>query len=99
MKDVARGSAAVPLQMTIRGIGDATTVESTIRRRADRLLRYCDRILRCHVTVTSPQRRNGVGRLYNVDILIHVPGEDLIVARDEADLEALKAALSVRTAG
>lgn len=54
-------------------------VEERIRERAERLERYFDRIVSCRVTVEAPHRHNHKGKLFQVKILIGVPGNDIVV--------------------
>jgi ribosomal subunit interface protein len=84
MESSAAMSAAeeFPVQITVKDLALSPAVEAKIREKAARLVRYYDRITSCHVTVESPERRHHKGKLYNVHVRLHVPGEELVVSRE-----------------
>ena len=57
-------------------------VEQRVRERTDRLERFYDRIVDCHVMVMAPHRSQQQGRLYQVHIRIAVPGEDVVISHE-----------------
>lgn len=75
----------IPLQITFRGLSPMPSVGALINERSTRLERFCDRIIRCHVTVGVPHRRHRNGRRYSVHIDITTPLGSIAVTREPAD--------------
>jgi len=72
----------IPLQITNRNIKLSDALESEIRKRADKLDKFYNRITRCKVVVESPPRHSHQGQRYNVQIVMTVPGAELVVKRN-----------------
>jgi len=72
---------AIPLQITFKGMDPSPALESRIRDKTERLGRFADFILRCHVTVEATHRHHHQGNLYRTRIEIDVP-RGRIVAGD-----------------
>jgi len=62
----------IPVQITIRGVPEAGVYERLIRRQADRLTKYYERIIACHVVISPLRRRRHHGG-YDVRIRLEVP--------------------------
>jgi ribosomal subunit interface protein len=71
----------LPLQISFKNVESTETIEASIRSHAARLDRFFDRIMRCRVVVTAPQRRHRKGRLYNVRIDLTIPQHEIVVNR------------------
>ena len=71
----------VPLEITFRGLDRSDAVEAEIRKHAQGLEHFCDRIASCHVTLTLPHRAQHQGKLFEVKILVSVPQRELVVSR------------------
>ncbi len=56
-------------------------VEARIRKKAEKLERFHDRIVGCTVVVEAPHRHHHKGKLYSVRVDISVPGKDLVVGK------------------
>jgi ribosomal subunit interface protein len=69
----------IPVEVTFRGMDPSEAVEAKIRKKAEKLERYFDRIVSCRVVVESPHRRHQKGKLYNLRIDIGVPGREIVV--------------------
>ena len=74
-----------PVRVAIKDIPQSDAIEAKIREKAGKLGRYCDRLTSCDVTVDSPERRHHKGKLYNVHVRMHVPGEELVVSREPSE--------------
>lgn len=70
-----------PLQVTIRDMPNSAAIESLIRKRAEKLLQYYDRIMSCKVVIELPQKHKHQGKLFNVRIDVNVPGKSLVSTR------------------
>jgi ribosomal subunit interface protein len=85
-----------PLQITFRGMVPTERVGDHVKKQADKLERFFDRITGCHVTIDTPHRHKKQGQHHRVSIELVVPGKDLVVARspdDDRDQENLFASI------
>jgi ribosomal subunit interface protein len=73
----------LPVQITIRDIPVSAALESHIRKRAEKLSRFNNRIISCRVVVELPQKHKRQGKLHNIRIDITVPGKELVVTRKQ----------------
>lgn len=71
----------LPVQITIRDIPISPAIETHIRKRAEKLNTFFDRISSCRVVIELPQKHKHQGKLYNVRIDITVPGKEFVVTR------------------
>ncbi|MEW6354013.1 MAG: HPF/RaiA family ribosome-associated protein [Pseudomonadota bacterium] len=69
----------LPLQITFRDIPHSPAIEARIRKKAEKLESYYERIMGCRVVVETPQRHKHQGKLYQVRIDLTVPGAELVV--------------------
>jgi len=72
----------LPLQITARNFDLPEVFKEDIRKKAEKLDKYYDQIMRCRVTVEVPHRHRHEGALYNVRIDITVPGAELVIKRE-----------------
>lgn len=73
----------LPVQITIRGIPASSTLETLIRKRAEKLNHFFDRISSCRIVVEMAQKHKHQGKLYNVRIDVTVPGKELVVTHKQ----------------
>ncbi|MBX3708133.1 MAG: ribosome-associated translation inhibitor RaiA [Gammaproteobacteria bacterium] len=71
----------LPVQITIRDISSSAALETHIRKKAEKLNRFYNRISSCRVVVELPQKHKHQGKLYNVRIDVTVPGKELVATR------------------
>jgi ribosomal subunit interface protein len=71
----------IPVQITIRDIASSPAIETLIRKRAEKLNQFYDRVNSCRVVVELLQKHKHQGKLYNVRIDLTVPGKELVVTR------------------
>ncbi len=71
----------IQLQITSRNIHLSDAIRSEIQKKAEKLDKFYDRIIRCRVVVESPHRHHHQGKLYNVNIDMTIPGGELVVKR------------------
>lgn len=69
----------IPLQITFRHMDPSPAVEAAIRKHAERLDRFSDRVMACRVVVEAPHKHHWKGRLYDIRIDLTVPGEEIPV--------------------
>ena len=72
----------LPLQITARNIDLTDAIKAEITEKAEKLDTFYDRIMRCRVVVECPKRHQNDGKLYNLSILMKVPGAELAVKRE-----------------
>lgn len=76
----------LPLQIAVRGVELEGWTDELIRKYADKLERYHDRVTAIRVMVEVPQRQMGEPIMYNVRFDITVPGGELVVKQAHAEL-------------
>jgi cold shock CspA family protein len=75
----------VPLQIVFEHIGHSDVLEATIRREAERLEHFSDRITSSRVVIARPQHRHHKGDTYCVRVHLALPGgKHIDVTRDPA---------------
>lgn len=72
----------IPLRISLHGIARSDALYNAIRENADRLERYCDRIMRCRVVLELLGRHKRKGKEFSVRIDLKVPGGELAVTRE-----------------
>jgi len=75
----------LPLRIAVKDIPQSEAIEAKIREKAAKLAHFFERITSCDVTVESPERRHHKGKLYNVHVRIHVPGEEIVISREPSE--------------
>lgn len=78
----------VPLQITFKDFPPSEAVELRIRERAERLERHHKRITECRVVVEAPHRKHQKGKLFHLNVLVVVPGGEIIVNNESHDKHA-----------
>jgi len=75
----------VPLNIVFEHIGHSDALETAVRKEAQRLERFYDRITSARVVIARPQHRHHRGDTYCVRIHIAVPGgKHIDITRDPA---------------
>jgi cold shock CspA family protein len=75
----------VPLQIVFEHIGHSDALEAAVRKEAQRLERFYDRITSARVVIARPQHRHHKGDTYCVRIHLAVPGgKHIDVTREPA---------------
>lgn len=73
---------AVSTDISFHGVDRSEAVVFEIRRRADHLETFFDRISRVKVTVEKPNRSHAHGDVFDVHIQISVPGPDIVISHE-----------------
>ncbi len=73
----------LPLQITFRNMPHSGAVEQAVREHAERLDRFCSRIMGCRVVVET-RHRHHQGNLYHLRIDLTLPGHEIVVGREPA---------------
>lgn len=69
----------IPLQITFHGIDPSPALEARARELANRLEKFSQQIMHCHVIIEAPHRHKHQGELYNVRIDITVPDREIAI--------------------
>lgn len=80
----------IPLQITFQNMDPSPAIEAGIRKRAQRLERFAERIVSCKVVVEAPHRHHHKGRIYRIGIEISIPGKDIHVTHNPEQDHALE---------
>lgn len=71
-------------------------IEERVRRRAEKLERFCDHITSCRVAVERPHRAEASGNPYRVRIDLTVPpGHEVVVRKEPGDNDPLDNLMTV----
>jgi ribosomal subunit interface protein len=70
-----------PVKIVIRDMESSPALEDHIRRKAEKLTHYFQRINHCQVVIEVPQKHKRQGKLFRVCIDLTVPGKELVVNR------------------
>ncbi len=78
-----------PVQISFHGVEPSQALSDLVEKRAQKLLRFNDRLLRCRVAIESPHHHHQHGNHYRVRIDLTLPGEEVIVshAPDERSID------------
>ena len=71
------------VQITFKDTPHSDAVETHIREKVAKLETFYPHIIGCHVTVELPHKHHHQGKQYNVRIDLQVPGNVLVVNRDQ----------------
>jgi ribosome-associated translation inhibitor RaiA/cold shock CspA family protein len=71
-----------PLEIAFHNLTSSDHLETDIRERAGKLERLYDRLTACRVTVEADHRQHRTGKVYEVHIVMAVPGHELVVTRE-----------------
>jgi cold shock CspA family protein len=75
----------VPLQIVFEHMGHSDALEAAVRKEADRLERFYDRITSARVVIGRPQHRHHKGDTYSVRVHLALPGgKHIDISRDPA---------------
>ncbi len=78
----------IPLQISFRDLRRNEELVSLIQHKSQKLDKFCDRIIQCHVTLSRPHRRHKTGNFFDVTIDISVPGKEIAISREsQNDME------------
>src|SRR5687767_4329166 len=68
----------LPLQLTIRDMTNSEAIQAIIRKKAEKLKTFYNRITSCRVVIDQPQKHKHQGKLFNLRIDVTVPGKELV---------------------
>ncbi|MBA3661741.1 MAG: ribosome-associated translation inhibitor RaiA [Gammaproteobacteria bacterium] len=68
----------MPIQITIRDFPQSTALEDTIKKRAEKLEQFYQRIIQCRIVVEFAQKHKHQGKLFNFRIAVSVPRKEIV---------------------
>lgn len=71
-----------PPQITFHGVPHSDAIEDYIRKRAEKLDTFYDRIQSCRIAVEAPHKHKHEGHAYRIRIDLGVPGNEIVVSRE-----------------
>ncbi len=71
-----------PLEIAFHNMQPSAPLEAEIRRQVDRLDQRYGRLVGCRVSVEALHQQHQTGNLYEVHVILSVPGRDLAVSRE-----------------
>ncbi|MBZ5695138.1 MAG: cold shock domain-containing protein [Acidobacteriia bacterium] len=80
----------IPLQVTFRNVKSSKALEDWIRKEADKLETFYDRIMGCRVAVEMLHSHHRKGSRYHVRIDLTIPGGELVIKREPNVTDRLK---------
>ncbi|MDR4508362.1 MAG: HPF/RaiA family ribosome-associated protein [Candidatus Brocadiaceae bacterium] len=72
----------IPLQITARDFDLSDANKANIQKYAEKLDAVYDRIIRCRVVVEALRHRSNSKGLYNIQIVLTVPGSEFVIKRE-----------------
>ncbi|MEK6555023.1 MAG: HPF/RaiA family ribosome-associated protein [Bdellovibrionota bacterium] len=78
----------IPFHIQYLDFPESDAVTQALRKRIMKLDHYFKRIVRCDVSVSCPHRHRHADRLFDIQIHIALPGNDIIASRNPVDDEA-----------
>ena len=71
----------LPLQIRFHNLEPSDSVESNVRKHAERLEHFCDEIVSCRVTIEAPHKHHHQGNIYQVTVDVRTPGDESVASR------------------
>ncbi|MHC5113220.1 MAG: HPF/RaiA family ribosome-associated protein [Planctomycetota bacterium] len=71
-----------PVQVSFRHMSVSDTIERLCWEEAEKLERYCDRIIGCRIVIEQPHRNHRKGNLFGVRIDLTLPGSEIVINRE-----------------
>jgi len=71
-----------PLEIAFHNFPQSSRLETDIRARVDKLERLYERLTACRVTIEARHQQHRSGNIYEVHIVLVVPGQELVVSRE-----------------
>jgi len=68
-----------PVTIQFRDIAESDFIWNAVLSHCEKLDRFYDRIVSCHVTIEAPHRRHNEGTIYHIKVHLNVPGAGIYV--------------------
>ena len=74
----------IPLDIRFHNMDPSAAMEAAIRERVQKLEKFGEHIVSCHVTVDAPHKHHHQGNLFQIKVDVRLPGGNAIASRDPA---------------
>lgn len=74
-----------PIQITFRDIPHSPAVTDRIRAKAEKLQKFSEFIISCHVIIEYSQKHQQQGQLYNVRLIVNLPEKRTLAVNHHED--------------
>lgn len=75
----------IPLELAFHNMAPSRALSRIVRAQVKRLERFHDHIIGCRVVIEMPHKSHRRGQnAPDVHVLLHVPGRDIVVSREQA---------------
>lgn len=71
-----------PLEIVFHNVQPSEAVEAEVRKRAAKLEKIYPRLVGCRVSIEALHKQHRIGNVFDVHIVLMVPGQDLVVSRE-----------------
>jgi putative sigma-54 modulation protein len=88
---------SISTQITYRHTPPAEALNALIHDEVAQLDEFRDRITECHVVIDEPNQRHGV-KHFRVEVIVHLPGAELVASADPGATAGADAYAVVREA-
>lgn len=75
------------IEIVFKGMATSPAIEARVRKEAEKLQRFRDRLIGCRVVIEAPHRRHEKGNLFDVRIELSLPGRPPIVVSRSPDAD------------
>jgi ribosome-associated translation inhibitor RaiA len=79
------------LQINFRNMQGSDWIEKLVLTKSQKLSRFCDQLLKCHVTISALDSSHNKGCTHEVHIDLRVPGKEFVVKNSQIDSDPAKA--------
>jgi ribosome-associated translation inhibitor RaiA len=79
------------LRINFRNMQGSDWIEKLVSTKASKLSRFCERLVKCHVTVSALDSSHNKGCTHEVHIDLSVPGKEFVVKNSQINSDPAKA--------
>jgi ribosomal subunit interface protein len=72
----------ITCKVDFKDVDPSPALTDLVQEQAEKLEKYFDRITSCHVVVSHPHRNHNHGNTFHVNIILHIPGQEIVVNRE-----------------
>lgn len=76
----------IPLQITLRDIEQTDTIETKIREKAEKLTKFSDQIISCHVVAEFSKKHLNHGKLFSITVNVVIPSHEFVAHKEDENL-------------
>jgi ribosome-associated translation inhibitor RaiA len=86
-----------PLEIAFHKVDAAEWIEQEVRARVAKLESRFPRLVGCQVRIEAPHKSHRTGNLFNVHIVLNMPGKDIFVTHEPHHVKERYAAPDMKT--